>query len=108
MSISRSYLLRRKKDLDLVAKKGRTVKNSFFFIKYLRSEGSLKFAVSISSKVAKKAVVRNGVKRRIKEAIRKSSLVGMPIMALIVPQASVMTMSFAQLQKELVSLLRTI
>ncbi len=70
MALARKYRLN-KKDLKRVFKQGKTVINSFFFIRFLKNElGHARIAAIIPSKVSKKAVVRNGLKRIIIESVR--------------------------------------
>lgn len=60
-----------KKDLDRLFKRGKTVKNSFFFVRFLKN--SLEYgrmAIIVPAKTLKKAVVRNRLKRIITDAMR--------------------------------------
>ena len=70
MALARKYRLN-KKDLKRIFKQGKTVANSFFFIRFLENElEHMRVAVIISSKVSKKAAVRNRLRRIIVESIR--------------------------------------
>ena len=58
--------LRRQKDFQQVAAKGKKYFSDFFMIKVLpKSEGEIKIGIVVSNKVSKKAVVRNRLKRWI-------------------------------------------
>ena len=60
------------KDFNLVFQKGRFVSNHFFLLKYAINSLYLnRFGFVVSSKVSNKAVVRNKIKRRLREIIRK-------------------------------------
>lgn len=73
MALTKRSRLGSKDDIRDVFKKGRTLNSEFFRIKYLFDDGgSKKFGVSVSSKVFKRAVERNLVRRRLSETIRKN------------------------------------
>ncbi len=58
--------LRRQKEFQQVASRGKKYFSDFFMIKVLpKSEGEVKIGIVISNKVSKKAVVRNRLKRWI-------------------------------------------
>jgi ribonuclease P protein component len=59
------------KDVKLISQKGQKIETSYFNIKYLVNSDhkTSKFAVNVSKKIHKRAVVRNKIKRRIKAAI---------------------------------------
>ena len=62
--------LTKKKDFDLVFKKGESVKNGFLIFKMLKSNlPESRFGFVVSRKVSGKATVRNKVKRRLRDAI---------------------------------------
>lgn len=64
--------LRLKKDHDKVFKKGLRYKSPLFLLVYLSRHDQLpsRFSFIISKKVAKSAVLRNRVRRQLREAIR--------------------------------------
>ena len=65
--------LRNTKDIEMVFKKGRGVKEGFLFLKFL--ENNLKvsrFAFIVSRKTARKAVQRNKIKRRLRDIVQKN------------------------------------
>lgn len=69
MALARKYRLA-KKCLDRVFKQGKTVKGSFFFMKFLKNDlGYVRIAVIVPVRVSKKATVRNHIKRAIIEKI---------------------------------------
>ncbi|MBI2670278.1 MAG: ribonuclease P protein component [Candidatus Yanofskybacteria bacterium] len=70
MALAKKYRLPRK-DINRLFKHGKTVRNSFFFIKFLKNNiDFLRIAIIIPVKVAKKATARNRIKRIFTEAIR--------------------------------------
>ncbi len=74
--LPKEYRLSKKKDFDLVFKKGESIKNGFLIFKMLKSssatEGGItqsRFGFVVSKKVSMKANVRNKVKRRVRDAV---------------------------------------
>jgi|SRR3989344_1680247 len=66
MALPKKFRLKKDKDIKNVFLKGRTVKGSLLFIKFLKnSELQGRVAVLISKKISNKAVVRNLIRRRI-------------------------------------------
>ncbi len=66
--------LRRKKDFDQVFKSGQSFYNHLFIIKYLENNLNInRLGIIIGLKVSKKAVIRNKIKRQIREIFRKYS-----------------------------------
>ena len=71
MALPKHNRLKRKKDFESVFKKGKAVKGDFLFVRYLKNSlGFPRFAFVVSSKVSKKAVVRNRIRRILSEAAR--------------------------------------
>jgi ribonuclease P protein component len=79
--IPREYRLKHMKDFDILFKQGRFVRGNFVNAKvwklepekYVRRKYTtedLKFGFVVSKKVSKRAVVRNKIKRRMREAMR--------------------------------------
>ena len=63
--------LTKETDFKQLAKKGKSFHSPLFIIKVLTTKNSVsRFGVVISTKVSKKAVIRNIIKRRITEVIR--------------------------------------
>lgn len=57
----------KKENIEQVIKKGRAYHTPLFYVKYLSNkEEKTAFAIVISSKTVKKAVVRNKIRRQIK------------------------------------------
>lgn len=65
--LKKEYRLTRKKDFDKVFKEGRYYHNSGLLIKCIPNDLSYnRFGILVSTKVSKKAVVRNKIKRQIR------------------------------------------
>src|SRR3989344_7261945 len=91
--------LKKKKDFELVFKKGRTIKNDFFVLKFLPNGlENNRFGIVVSQKVSKKAVVRNKIRRRVKESIKlKAVAKGENADAIIICFPSIAGKSFVQI-----------
>ena len=71
--MKRTYRLRNRRDFASVFKYGKSTANRYFVLYVLnkREEGSVRIGISVSKKVAKRAVDRNRVKRLVKEVVRQ-------------------------------------
>mgnify|MGYP001614594031 CR=1 FL=1 len=65
--------LRKKKDFEELFKKGKSFKNDFCILKIARNNlKESRFGFVVSQKVSKKAVLRNKIKRRLRNIIEKN------------------------------------
>ncbi len=65
--------LKNKKDFDRVFKEGSGFKNNFLAIKIVKNNiDASRFGFVVSQKVSKKAVIRNKIKRRLREIVKKN------------------------------------
>ncbi len=64
--------LKRNKDFERVLKKGKGFKQDFLFLRLVKNNlDENRFGFIVSQKVSKKAVIRNKIKRRLRESIRE-------------------------------------
>ena len=67
--------IQKKKDIEKIFKRGRTFREASLILKTIRNNlGISRFGFVVSQKVAKKANIRNKIKRRLREIIRLKSL----------------------------------
>lgn len=116
--------LAKKRDFDLVVKHGRWTRGSFLDLKVLRLAENknycpkkedpdkfvkqLKLAFSVGLKLSKKAVVRNRLKRQLREATRlliKDFGVNVGFYVLVVPRLITLDKNFAEISEDLKLLL---
>ena len=65
--------IKKKKDFEVIFKKGKSFKNSFFILKVLNNNLKIsRFAFVISQKVSKKATERNKIKRRMSSFLEEN------------------------------------
>ena len=70
--LSKKYRLQKDKDFDLVFKKGKNSGSEFLFLKLRKNDLEIsRFGFILSKKISKNATVRNKIKRRLREIIRK-------------------------------------
>lgn len=83
--------LAKTRDVKTAFERGRGFFNSFFTIKYLATAQPVaRFTVVVSTKVSKKAVTRNRLKRLVREFIRKNmSLFSSGDYAIVIKSAAV-------------------
>ena len=71
--------IKKKKDFELIFKNSSSFKNNLFILKVKENNlGLNRFGFVISSKVSKKAVIRNKIRRRLAEII-KSEIENIPL-----------------------------
>lgn len=70
--LKKKYRLRKTKEFERVYQEGKGVKIGFVALKFVKTElPNSRFGIIVSKKIANKAVKRNKIKRRLREAIRK-------------------------------------
>lgn len=69
--LPQKFRLNKTKDIENVSKKGKSIGSKFFVLKYLpNSLENSRIGFVISTKISKKAIVRNKIKRQMREIIR--------------------------------------
>ena len=67
--------LKNKKDFDNVFKNGKGFSQGFLYLKIKKNNlNSSRFGFVVSNKFSKKAVIRNKIKRRLKEIIKSKNI----------------------------------
>jgi ribonuclease P protein component len=88
--LSKENRLKKEKDFERVFKQGKPVKAGLLFLKILKTEKDYsRIGLSVSKKISNKAVVRNKVKRRLREAVRtelkKNNITGYDMVIVALP-----------------------
>lgn len=89
--------------------KGKIIRSPFFLCKYfLTDSGVPHITVSVSTKISKKAVTRNRIKRRIREALRLQIEKCPPIDAVFFGSGKAEICDFEDLKKEVLRVFKSI
>lgn len=96
-----------KKDFKKVVQNGKKIKSEHLIVKYiLNNLGILRLGFLLSKKFSKKAVIRNKLKRRIKEIFRKEEFKkGIDVVIIPLPGLDI---SFWALKNKLQSIIKKI
>ena len=69
--LAKKYRLRKKRDIEKVLKKGKSQTKDFLFLKFFANDlGKTRVGFIVSRRISTKAVVRNKIKRRLREAVK--------------------------------------
>ncbi len=106
--LAKANRLKKKKDFERIAKQGRTVASSFLVLKFLPNDlTESRVGFVCSKKVSNKAVVRNRIKRRLRESIRAHLTDLKPGYDLVFfSKQAIAQEDFESISKEAVSLLK--
>lgn len=100
--------LKDKNNFDKVFKKGRSVFGELLGIKYFKNDlGFNRFGIIVSSKISKKAVERNRIKKQIKSILRseeKSLNKGWDYVVITLPL--IKNKNFKEIQSEIIKILK--
>jgi ribonuclease P protein component len=98
--LSQKFRLSQKNDFQRIFSQGGLFRKNFFILRYLPQKlDHFRAAVVVSSKVSKKAVQRNKIRRRIYEILKELPLKNFDL--IIVTRRPILKISFSELQKEL-------
>ena len=64
--------IKKQKDFEIIFKKGVSFKNSLFVLKFIKNSlNKTRVSFIVSNKISKKATVRNKIRRRLSEIVKK-------------------------------------
>ncbi len=108
--LPKKHRLKKKKEFERVFKEGKAAKKDFLFIKFIKNDlDATRFGFVVSKKISKKAVVRNKVKRRLREAAREMlSDIKPGYDVVVVAQKGIENLDFFQIKDNLKQLLKKI
>ena len=99
------YRIKKNEEFDYIIKNGKVIKNNLFVIYNIeRKKDYNRYGISISKKIGN-AVLRNKIKRRIKDIISKNSIKNGYDYVIIV-RKEVGVLSFNKIKDDLLSLIK--
>lgn len=102
----KSERLRKKKEFELVLKKGLTVLSDNFTLKFLKGPKVL-FGTLVSHNVDHRAVVRNRIKRYLREIYRTNKeYFALPGSYLVIPRPQAKELDFHKTKEEVLALVK--
>lgn len=105
---AKKYRITKKEDFDLTFRRGKSFYADFFMVKILGNDlGFSRFSALVSKKVSLKAVERNAVKRKLREILKKNSII-FPLNSDIIVYAnkSILNKSFQEIEQVLLKCFR--
>lgn len=101
--LPRKYRLTKKKDFQAIFEKGKFINNKFLYFKIIKNnEKNSRFGILVSKKVAKKAVDRNKIKRRIREIIKKNiPFIRKEIDLIVIAKKEINRKKFIQIEEDI-------
>ena len=108
MALPKKYRLSKKDFESAFKKKGIFVKLDFLSFKIVKSSLDLtRFGISCGTKISKKAVVRNKIKRRLSEALRlKIPDIKTGYDILVMPTADIIKKTYQEVDQLIIKLLK--
>lgn len=102
MALPKIYRLKRTKDFERIFKEGKTVKSSFFFIKFLKNTaGHSCIAVVVPSRVSKKSHQRHRFQRIVYTGLYNKKYFSMPFDMVVVISFLILGKSSEEIKTEL-------
>jgi len=100
--LKKANRLTKQKDFDLVLKQGQGIKNRVCFIKFKANQvGVTRFGFIVSKKIAKSAVKRNKIKRRLRHIVKENqNFFKQGVDIAFLPNLNVLEIDFAILKQE--------
>jgi len=108
--LSSQNRLKKTGNINQISKKGNLVAGNFIFLKFTKNNLDInRFAFAVGLKISKKAVLRNKIKRRLRESIKENLLklkTGSDF--LIVARPRIIKEGYRAIKKELEALFKKI
>lgn len=108
MALAKENRLKKEKDIKRVLKEGKTKKLGSLLFKFLESNlNRARFAIIVSSKVSKKAVERNKIKRRVSEVLlQNKKILNQKIDGVFVCLPGIQNQTFAEIKETIENILK--
>ncbi|MBI2068694.1 MAG: ribonuclease P protein component [Candidatus Yanofskybacteria bacterium] len=107
MALNKKNRLKKKKDFEGVFKQGKAVKGNFLFVKYRKNgSGYPRIAFIVSSKVSRKAVVRNRIRRILSDISRTRLKELGPVDIILIADKKIIEAPREKIEQDLESIFR--
>lgn len=103
--MKKSHIVKEKKDFDKAFKLRKQISGKYFYVYESVNEDVYRFGICVSKKIGN-AVVRNKIKRRIKDIIDKSQLQFSNKDYIIVVKKSIGGAKYLEIKDDLINLLK--
>lgn len=114
------YRLTRMKDFEILFKEGKFVGGKFVTVKIWKidpekyprrkyTKEDLKIGFVVSKKIDKRAVIRNGAKRKMREVVRlvlKEEKFAVGFMVLIMAKKEILGVDYGEIERDVISVLK--
>lgn len=97
----------KRQDVEFILKKGSSITTPLLVVRFKEADEA-RFAVITSTKLAKKAVERNRIKRRITEAIRLKMPKDLRVSAILIPKKRIINVEYEEIEKDIEKLFKTL
>jgi len=98
--------LKKQKEFEYIFKNGKTIKGKYFFIRIVpSSQDYCRIGFIVSKKVAKSAVLRNKIKRRLRAAAREFRNILGSYDIIFIAYPNIKTASYQEIKKDLESII---
>jgi len=104
------YRIKKRIDFENLFRKSKTIAGKLIFFKIKKnSTGSSRFCIVVSSKISKKAVIRNKIKRRIKEIAKKNYPGLKPGFDIaIIARTEILNKKYSEIEEEINNLFKSV
>ncbi len=107
MALPVSYRIKKKKDFDLVFKKGKTTSGYFLFIKTITTtRNHARFGFIVAAKFAPKAVTRNKIRRMFGDTVWPKLLPNIPACDTVVVVTKKVSTDISDIKTDFLTTLR--
>jgi len=95
--------LKKRNDFNEILKKGKAITGKFVFLKYLKNNLNVnRFGFVVSLRISKRAVIRNRIRRQLREATRRNlSNIKHGFDVLIIAKPEIINKKYQEIRNEL-------
>lgn len=100
--MKRTNSLSKKKEINLVFKNGKRFNGKFFSVKFIKNNlNHWRLVIIVSNKISNKAVLRNKIRRRVKEALRAKLKKEIGYDMALVAKSDILNAEFKEIERDI-------